>query len=96
MSSRTRNHALLGRMIIRCDMVWDGRVPNGEFTILHVKGNHIRGISCKNLIFQGIQHINVENIDTIGDVTIKGSTSALPIPGLSTWGAVVIGITSLV
>ncbi|WP_233598357.1 phage head-binding domain-containing protein [Citrobacter braakii] len=82
----TGNHALLGRMIIRCDMVWDGRVPNGEFTVLHVKGNHIRGLSCKNIIFQGVQHINVENIDTTGDVTLKGSTSSIPIPGLSTWG----------
>ena len=80
------NHALLGRMIIRCDMVWEGRVPNGEFTLLHVKGLTIDGISCKNLIAQGIQHCRVVRVDTTGDITLKGSTTPMIIPGIVSWG----------
>lgn len=82
----TGNHALLGRFIIRCDLRCEGRVPNGEFTLLHVKAINISGLSCKNFIMQGIQHCHIENIDTINDITIKGSTTPLSIPGLANWG----------
>lgn len=82
----TGNHALLGRFILRSDLMCEGRIPNAEFVVLHVKGNYIRGLSCKNIIFQGVQHLTVDNIDTTGDITLKGSISTLPVPGLVSWG----------
>lgn len=82
----TGNHALLGRFIIRCDMRWEGRVANADITVLHSRSLNISGISCKSLIFQGVQFLEVSNIDTTGDTQLKGSTTPLPIPGLIPWG----------
>lgn len=82
----TGNHKIIGRFIIRCDLRCEGRVPNGEFTLLHVKSINLRGLSCKDFIAQGVQFCHIENIDTTGDFTLKGSTTPSPIPGMAVWG----------
>lgn len=82
----TGMHALLGRLIIRCDLDCQGVIPLGEFTILHSKSINVCGLSCKELIAQGVQFCHIENIDTVNDFVIKGSTSPLGIPGLANWG----------
>lgn len=80
------NHALLGKLIIRCDLRCEGRVPEGDFSILHVKSIKISGLSCKSIVAQGLQYCEIENIDTTGEFSLKGSTSVMPIPDLAVWG----------
>lgn len=73
MNNLTGNHADLGRLIVRCSLYCDGRIPNADITVLHARSIEVSGIVCKTIIFQGVQWAKFDNIYTTGDTTLKGS-----------------------
>lgn len=84
MSNLTGNHAVLGRFIIRCSLDCDGRVPNGDFTVLHARSILLKGLVCNTIIYQGIQWVRTEDLTTYGDFTLKGSLYDQP--WIVAWG----------
>ncbi|MDU2844938.1 phage head-binding domain-containing protein [Citrobacter sp.] len=84
MINLTGNHADLGRLIVRCSLHCEGRIPNADITVLHARSIEVSGIVCKTIIFQGVQWITASNIYSTGDFTLKGSLLAKP--WLVNWG----------
>lgn len=85
MTKLTGIHASAGRFVIRCNVDCIGRIPNGDFLILHSKSINVTGISCKSLYIRGLQFSIISNIDTTGDIRFF-SSDAYTLPGLVVWG----------
>lgn len=84
-SNLTGHHAEVGRLIVRCNIEADGALPDAEISVLHCRSLSIRNLACKNIIFQGVQFLRVDNLDTSGDCILKGSTTFNK-PWLVPWG----------
>ncbi|WNS21602.1 hypothetical protein RRJ53_12645 [Enterobacter hormaechei] len=85
MTKLTGIHASAGRFVIRCNVDCVGRIPNGDFLILHSKSINVTGLSCKSLYIRGLQFSIISNIDTTGDIRFF-SSDAYTLPGLVVWG----------
>ncbi|ENU2492083.1 TPA: phage head-binding domain-containing protein [Escherichia coli] len=85
MTKLTGIHASAGRFVIRCNVDCVGRIPNGDFLILHSKSINVTGLSCKSLYIRGLQFSIISNIDTTGDIRFL-SSDAYTLPGLVEWG----------
>ena len=85
MTKLTGIHASAGRFVIRCNVDCVGRIPNGDFLVVHVRSINVSGLSGKSLTIRGFQFCNFVNIDFSGNITTMGSDS-FSLPGLIAWG----------
>ncbi|MEM8325073.1 hypothetical protein Q4S25_17565 [Morganella morganii] len=85
MTKLTGIHKEAGRFIIRCNVDCVGRIPDGDFLILHSKTINVTGLSCKTIYIRGLQFSCISNIDTTGDITFLSSVY-YSLEGLVDWG----------